>query len=73
MKLHIIAKPNAKIASVAQIGENKYDVRVDAPAQQGKANERLIEILADHFNVSKSRVIVEKGHKSHYKIVNIKI
>ncbi|TAL47389.1 DUF167 domain-containing protein [archaeon] len=64
--------PNAKKPQILK-EEDSYKVKVDAQAQDGKANSRLIEILADHFGVSKSSVSIIKGLKSRNKIVEIKI
>lgn len=71
MKIAVKVVPNAKKAEVLEESENSFRVKVDAPAKEGKANERLIEILADHFEVSKSRVKIVKGEKSRQKIVEI--
>lgn len=71
MKINIAVIPNAKDSEVTKIDENNYKVRVDAPALDGKANKRLIEILAEHFNVPKSSVKILKGLKSKNKIVEI--
>ena len=71
MKINVSAVPNAKKAEVEKIDEENYRVRVDAPASEGKANKRLIEILSEYFNVQKSSIKILKGIKSRNKIVNI--
>jgi len=71
MKLNITVISNAKTSEVIKIDENNYKVRVDAPASEGKANKRLIELLADYFNVSKSSIKILKGFKNKNKIVCI--
>ncbi len=70
MKIKIKVIPNAKKAEVIQ-EKNLLKVKVDAPAQKGKANKRLIEILAEHFNIPKSKIRIIKGQKSHEKIIEI--
>jgi len=37
----------------------------------GQANEAVIDLLADHYNVKKNRVKVMKGHNSLQKTVKI--
>jgi len=71
MKINITVKPNAKVSEVIKIDENNFKIKVDAPPSDGKANERLIEILAKHFKVSKSSIHIIKGLKSKNKIVEI--
>lgn len=37
----------------------------------GKANKKLIEILSEAMNVSKSKIAIIRGEKSHDKIIEI--
>jgi len=46
-------------------------VAVSAPPEKGKANERLIELLAEHFRVAKSRIKIVSGHTSRSKVVEV--
>ena len=46
-------------------------VKVDVPADKGKANRRLIEILAMHFDVSKRTISIMQGAKGREKMVEI--
>jgi len=39
--------------------------------EKGKANKKLIEILSETMNISKSRISIIKGDKSHDKIIEI--
>jgi uncharacterized protein (TIGR00251 family) len=71
MKINVIVIPNAKDSEVIKIDGTDYKIRVDAPASEGKANKRLIEIIAEHFNVSKSSIKILKGFKNRNKIVSI--
>lgn len=47
-------------------------VYVKAPAVEGKANQALIEVLANYFNVKKSKIEIVKGEKSKVKRVVVK-
>jgi uncharacterized protein (TIGR00251 family) len=69
--LFVRATPNAMKPQVTVMGENKLSVKVDAPAQDNEANQRLIEILSDHFDVPRSAVFIVKGQKSKNKIIEI--
>jgi len=71
LKLNIIAIPNSKHSEIIKIKENSYRIKIDAPALENKANRRLIELLAEHFKVSKSSIFIIKGFKSKNKIVDI--
>ncbi len=71
MLLRVKVKPSSKREEVRRISETEYEVRVGAPPEGGKANERLREILADFFGVPKGRVKILRGHTSRIKLVEI--
>ena len=50
----------------------RFKVKVAAPPVDGKANERLIELIARALGVSKSSVKIVKGETSRIKILKIK-
>ena len=50
----------------------RFKVKVAAPPEDGKANERLIELIARALGVSKSSVKIVKGETSRIKILKIK-
>jgi uncharacterized protein (TIGR00251 family) len=62
--------PNAKKSSVDVVNE-RLKVKVSAPAVDGKANEAVIKVLAQHFKVRTSEVKILKGEKSRDKVVSI--
>ncbi|MCD6575678.1 MAG: DUF167 domain-containing protein [Nanoarchaeota archaeon] len=51
----------------------KLHVKLTAPPEKGKANKQLVEVLAEHFGVSKSKVKILKGETSHNKVVEIRL
>ena len=71
MKLRVHVKPNAKADKVTKLEDGSYAIHVHAPATEGKANERLTEVLAEHFGKKKSAVRVVVGHQGRHKIVEI--
>ena len=71
MKLTIKVKTNAKENAVEEGPGGELQVRVKAPPQEGRANEAVIEVLAAHFKIPKSRVAIVGGFKSKTKIVRL--
>ncbi|MGK2853554.1 MAG: DUF167 domain-containing protein [Microbacteriaceae bacterium] len=51
--------------------ERELTVFLRERAVDGKANDALVRVLAEHFGVSKSRVTIVRGHASRTKIVEI--
>ena len=71
MKISVKVNANEKRNSVEKTGENSYRLRVSAPAIEGKANDAVIELLSEYFDIPKSRIIILKGRASKNKIVVI--
>jgi len=46
-------------------------VRVNQIPEKGKANDRVVKLLAKHFKVAKSQVRLKRGLTSRNKIVEI--
>lgn len=71
MLIRVFVTPNARVASVAEVGENSFEVKVDERAEGGRANKRLLEVLSNYFNVPKSKISIVSGAKSRDKIVEV--
>ncbi len=73
MRISIAVTANSKAPAVVKVDDENYKVRVNAPALEGRANVRLIEILADHFGVPKSRIKILRGLSSRKKTVDVEM
>ena len=71
LKIWVTVKPLAKIESVLRQSDFAFTVSVHAPAKDGKANARLVELLADHFHTAKSHIRILNGHASRNKLIEI--
>jgi len=67
----VTVKPNAKKPTVNRISLTEYRASVNAAPKDGKANQALIELLADHFGVAKSLVAILRGHGAKKKLIRI--
>lgn len=70
-RIWVTVKPQARRGEVKKIGEGEYLASVHAPASEGKANQALVELLADYFSVPKSSVSIIRGETSRRKLVEI--
>ena len=68
-RIWVTVKPQAKRQEVKKIADGEYSVSVHAAAREGKANEALIELLADHFSVPKSSIRIVRGKTGRRKLV----
>ncbi len=71
IKIQVKVSPNSREPGVKEI-EGVLRVKVDAPAKEGKANKRLVEILAKHFAIPKSSIKIVKGLTSKSKVIELK-
>ena len=70
-KIAVTVKPNAKKGEVKRLSDTEYRVAVRPPAQDGKANEAVIDLLADYFGIAKSSVKIIRGHSSRHKLLEV--
>jgi uncharacterized protein len=71
MKITIRVKPNARKNKVKQIDAGNYVVSVTAPPVEGKANEKVIEVLAEYFGKPKRCITLVRGETGKTKIIEI--
>jgi uncharacterized protein (TIGR00251 family) len=69
--IRVYVTPNAREARVVKVSDDYFEVRVDEMAVGGRANKRLLEILAEHFKVQKSRISILKGTRTRNKLVQV--
>ena len=71
LKVRIKVKPGARRSEIipAQTPDGLLTVAVTAPAESGKANSAVCEVLAKWAGVSKSTVAITRGHASRIKTV----
>ena len=68
MSMIVRVKPGSKKGPLVEETENgELVVYVREPAVEGKANEAVIKLLAEYFDVPKSKVQLIAGHKSKIK------
>ena len=66
-------------AAADRIGDTRQDadghdvlqVYVTAVPEDGKANKAMIRLIAKHFAIAPSRVVLLQGHTSRHKVIEI--
>lgn len=71
MKITVAVKPNSKKELVEKNSDGSFTVRVNAPPVEGRANDRVVELLTEHFDCAKSKIQLVGGQKSKKKIFSI--
>ncbi|MEB3179331.1 MAG: DUF167 domain-containing protein [Nostocaceae cyanobacterium] len=73
MQKRVKVKPNSKRQSIAEEADGSLIVHLKSPPVDGKANEELIKLLAEKFDVPKSYIRIKSGTNSRQKLVEIDI
>lgn len=71
MQRKVKVKPNSKVPKVEENTDGSLTVHLKSPPIDGKANEELIRLLAEKFDVPKSYVTIKLGLSSRHKLVQI--
>jgi len=70
MKIQVKVKPNSRTAEVSREGDS-FIVKVKEPPREGRANQAVIKLLAEHFGIPQSQVRILSGLKSRNKVIEV--
>jgi uncharacterized protein YggU (UPF0235/DUF167 family) len=72
VRVTVRVKPGSKKGPLIDPSEDgSLTVFLQQRAVDGAANDGLIEVLAKHFGVSKSRIVIESGFTSRIKRIAV--
>jgi uncharacterized protein (TIGR00251 family) len=69
--IRIKVKPNSRVASLEGLPDGTWRARVKAPPVDGKANDELLRLVADHFGLRRAQVSVKSGTSGRLKLVQL--
>jgi uncharacterized protein YggU (UPF0235/DUF167 family) len=74
VRITVRVKPGSKKGPLVEtVEDDSLTVYLQQRAVDGAANEGLVEILAKHFGVSKSRITIEAGFTSRIKRIDVEL
>lgn len=71
LRLFIEARPGSKRDALEEGPAGQLLLRIRAPAVDGKANERIIDLLSKFLGVPKKKIELAKGEHSKIKEIRI--
>ncbi len=71
--LTVKVQPRARKPGVEKLETGEYMVRVLAAPSKGEANQEVVERLASHFGLPRSRVQIVRGQTSRIKTVLVEL
>jgi len=71
MIIRVKVQTRSSQEKIEEVGLEEYKAWVTVPAAENQANEALIDLLADYFNTSPSKIHIRSGNKSNHKLIEI--
>ena len=71
MEVRIRVKTAAKEDGVALLRDGRLAVAVTEQAKAGRANERVIQLVAKHFKVPTKSIRIVRGHTTPNKVLAV--
>lgn len=68
LKVH----PDSKQNRLVQSGSDRYEIWVKEPAENGRANKAVLELLAAHLGTPVGKLWLVKGAQSPSKIIQVR-
>ncbi len=69
IKVHV--RTHAHEEKIEEVGVDEYKLWTTAIPENGEANEAVIDMLADFFDTSPSKIRIISGNKSTHKLIEI--
>jgi len=71
--LQIKVKPRARKTELVKLDDGTWVASLKSPPVDGKANEELVGLVAEHFHCRKSAVTIKTGASARLKLVIVDI
>jgi uncharacterized protein (TIGR00251 family) len=71
VRIPVRVQPGAARNEVVGFTDGVLQVRVAAPPVKGKANRELVAFLSYLLQVSKSRIVILRGHTTRNKVIAV--
>lgn len=69
VKVHVYA--GMKKEQVKKLKDNSYEIVTKSPAERNIANEKVREVIANEYQVSKKAVRIVNGHHNPSKLLEV--
>ena len=69
--LQVKVKPRARVSSLEQAADGTWVAKLKAPPVDGKANDELVALVAQHFQCHRAAVSIKSGAAGRTKLVRV--
>jgi len=71
MRIKVKVNTKAKENKIKKISKDEYIIKTTQIPEKGKANEKILKMMAKELKIAKSNLIITSGEKSNYKVIEI--
>lgn len=71
MEIRVKVTPNARRETLVEGKDGRLIITLREPREEGRANARLVAVVAQHFSVPENRVRIMRGHQQSAKVLSI--
>ena len=69
--LQVKVKPRAKVSELSQAADGTWIAHLKSPPVDGKANDELVDLVAQKFQCRKAAITIKAGVASRTKLVRV--
>jgi uncharacterized protein (TIGR00251 family) len=73
MHVRVRVRTGAKKEGTTALPDGRFDIAVREKPEEGKANERVVELVARHFGVAQKFVRIIRGRTSPSKTLAVRV
>ncbi len=73
MYIKVRVQAGAKKEVLQKISKTSYKLAVKEPAENNRANKRVLELMAEQFGIAKNKVRIINGHQSPSKMLSVDV
>lgn len=73
MYLKLKVTPDSSEEQFTKVAEDHFEIRVKEPAENNRANTRVLELVRAHFGPRARAMRIVSGHHSPSKIISVDI
>lgn len=71
LKIKLKVKPYSRQQKIDRAADESLIVYLKSPPIDGKANQELIKLLAEYYQVTKAQIKIKSGFSAKHKIIEI--
>jgi uncharacterized protein len=73
LTLRVKVKPRAKVSVLSPEPDGTWTARLKSPPVDGKANQELRALVAEHFRCRTAAVAIKAGASARMKLVTVEV